>query len=187
MKNNIKTTSGMFLMAMMISANGVTPAAADAIAEQRALQVSARPEQGSVGMYGIPMQVLVASGNVEPSSGWDKPETATWNNDGHDVATFLADEMAQREAFAFYLNGLYEHLHTKAVDLSVEVDGQKLYAQDLLGLTAFGIPPYKIAILAQEKDAAVLDEQAANLGFGSGSQLLLSLVDHRDDNDIEFT
>lgn len=176
MRNNVKTTSGIFLMAMMVSANGVSAASSDRIAEQRALQVAARPEAGAVGIYGLPMEVLVAHGVVEPARGWDRPETAKWANGYSSAEDFLADEAAQREAFAYYLNGLYEHLHTRTIDLKVEVGDRKLGVNDLIGLSAFGVAPYKIAILAQEKDPSILDAEAGALGVGRGEDLLLSLV-----------
>lgn len=181
MRNNVKTTSGIFLMAMMISANGVSAANADRIAEQRALQVAARPEAGAVGIYGLPMEVLVAHGVVEPARGWDRPETAKWANGYGSADEFLADEAAQRDAFAYYLNGLYEHLHTRAIDLKVEVGDKKLGVNDLIGLSVFGVPPYKIAILAQEKDPSILDADADALGVGRGEDLLLSLVSEPED------
>lgn len=176
MKTSVKTTSGIFLMAMMISANGVTAADADRIAEQRALQVAARPEKGAVGIYGLPMSVLVAHGVVEPGRGWEDPDTAMWSNGYVSADDFLADETGQREAFSFYLNGLYEHLHTRSIDLEIKVGDNDLGVNDILGLAAYGVAPYKIAILAQDKDPSVLDSEARGLGMDGGSDLLLSIV-----------
>lgn len=178
--------AGWFLAALM--ASGASAQANQStfseISEARAEQVNVMRDKGDdagIGRYGLRMMDLVASGYVSADKGWKDPETAVWTGkDGvSSLDDFEASDVAQGQAYDFYLQGALEHIKIQKPEISVKFDDKVMGAKDILRFSAFA-KPYELVDVAVSGDVSALDNAAKRAGYDSGLELARTVMDTKD-------
>lgn len=186
---NEEARASWFLAALMAMRGG--PGAAEergiaGIATARAEQVRefrARGENPGVGTYGLEMAHLVASGHVEAGPGWKSPDTATFSgqDDVWSLEDFVNNDAAQLNAYAFYLDGAFEHMSIQKPEIRVEIADKVYDIQGVLRLAPYA-KAHEMVDLVITGDPAVLDRAAQRTGYRNGTELAISVMDRGPDS-----
>lgn len=163
------------LMGMNASQGAAEERGIPEIAAARAEQVEAmraRGEDEGVGTYGVPMSVLVGAGYVDGTRSWKEPSTATWSGkEGiNSAADFIQNADAQMDAYAFYLNGAFEHMSVRKPEIRIELDGETYGIRDVMKIAAYA-KPHELVDFVMSGDAKSLDMAAKKAGYENGRTL----------------
>lgn len=176
MTNTGKTS---WFLAALMGMNATSGAAEERgipeIAAARAEQVVALKAKGleeGVGIYGISMSSLVGAGYVNGESGWKDPKTASWSGKGgiNTAEDFLKDADAQMDAYAFYLNGAFEHMSVRKPEIRIELDGEVYGIKDVMKIAPYA-KPHEMVDFVMTGDASSLDVAAKKSGYENGRVL----------------